>query len=192
MPSRTANLTSVLDQIEHAEGSPRITVGEVVELTGQVSFAPLLIVPAIALVTPLSGIPLFSSAMGIIIFLVSVQMLFRREKLWLPKWILDLKAPRPRVHAMFRWIHPFVDWLDRRTHSRLTLLTHRPFVFVPQCLCVLSGMVLPMMELIPFSSSLMGLSVALLGIGIFTRDGILLMLALIPYALIAALVFRFI
>ncbi|MEQ6204892.1 exopolysaccharide biosynthesis protein [Sulfitobacter sp. HNIBRBA2951] len=190
MSSRTANLTGMLEQIENAEGSSQISVGEIVGLVGSVSFAPLLIVPALALVTPLSGIPLFSSTMGIIIFLVSAQMIVRRESLWLPEWLLDLQTSRSRVHGMFERIRPFVEWLDRRTHSRFTVLTHRPLVLIPQGLCVLSGAVLPLLELVPFSSSLIGVSIALLGIGIFARDGLLLMLALVPYTLIAALVLR--
>jgi hypothetical protein len=183
---------SILESIQDADGEERITVGEIVHLIGAVSFAPLLIVPAIALVSPLSGIPMFSAMMGVIIFLVSVQMLFHRTHLWLPGWILRLRARRTRVKYAFQKLHPLVRWLDRHTKTRLVVLTDPPFVVIPQLICVLSGMVLPLMELVPFSSSMIGLSVALLSIGIFTRDGVLLTLALVPYALIAGLLMRII
>ncbi|WP_299031379.1 exopolysaccharide biosynthesis protein [uncultured Sulfitobacter sp.] len=190
MSTRSASLMSILKRIENARGDEQITIGEIVNLIGQVSFAPLLIVPAIALVTPLSGIPLFSATMGIIIFLVSSQMVLRREYLWLPQWVLRIRANRRYVKTAFEKMHPLVKWLDRRTETRLTVLTHKPLVFVPQLLCVLSGLVLPLMEFIPFSSSMVGLSVALLGIGILARDGAVVFLALVPYALVGGLVWK--
>lgn len=192
MKTRSENLMSMLRRIEEAGSEGRITVREVVHLIGKVSFAPLLIVPAIALVSPLSGIPLFSSTMGIIIFLVSIQMLLRRSHLWLPEWILRLEAKRSIVRSAFEKIHPIAGWLDRRTETRLTFLTQRPFIIIPQTLCVISGMILPLLELIPFSSSLVGLSVVLLGLGLFARDGVILVLALVPYLLIGALVAKII
>ena len=192
MSTRSASLTGILDRIENAQGEETMSVGEIVSLIGQVSFVPLLIIPAIALVSPLSGIPLFSSTMGVIIFLVSVQMLLQRDQLWLPNWVLQIRANRGHVTTAFKKLHPFVGWLDRRTESRLTVLTHRPLVFVPQILCVVSGMILPLLELVPFSSSLIGLSVALLGIGIFARDGVLLVLALLPYMLIGGILTKLI
>lgn len=192
MPRRTTSLGSILDRIEALDGDGPVSLGEIVRLTGKASFAPMLIIPAIALVSPLSGIPFFSSMMGMIIFLVSVQMLLRRKHLWLPDWLLSLKAERTRVRKAFQMLHPFVAWLDRHTHRRLTILTHRPFVFIPQLLCVVSGMILPMMELIPFSSTMVGLSVSLLAIGMFARDGVLLLLACLPYVVLAGLITKII
>ncbi|MGJ8596202.1 exopolysaccharide biosynthesis protein [Sulfitobacter sp.] len=192
MSTRSASLVSIITEIEDLEGNGSVTLGEVVRLIGQVSFAPLLIVPAIALVSPLSGIPLFSTIMGLIIFLVSIQMLFRRDHLWLPNWLLHLTARRSRVRSAFEKLHPLVAWLDKRTHKRLTALTHRPLIFIPQTACVLSGMCLPLLEVVPFSSSMVGLAVALMGIGIFVRDGVVLMIAMVPYAIIAVLVTRLI
>ena len=45
---------------------------------------PPLMLPALLVVSPLSSIPLFSSACGLIIALISVQMVLHQHKLWLP------------------------------------------------------------------------------------------------------------
>ncbi|WP_298860210.1 exopolysaccharide biosynthesis protein [uncultured Sulfitobacter sp.] len=192
MRTRSENLMSMLKRIEEAGNDGPITVHEIVHLIGKVSFAPLLIVPAIALVSPLSGIPLFSSTMGMIIFLVSIQMLLRRNHLWLPQWILRLEAKRSLVRIAFEKVHPVAGWLDRRTQTRLIAITRQPFVIIPQTLCVVSGLFLPLLELVPFSSSLIGLSVALLGLGMFARDGVILVLAIVPYLLIGGLITKII
>lgn len=190
MSTRSASLVSIIERMEDVKGDGKITVNALIKIIGQVSYAPLLIVPAIALATPLSGIPLFSSIMGIIIFLVSTQMLIRRESLWLPNWILGLKINRSRIRTSFEKLHPIVAWLDRRTQTRLTILTHRPLVFIPQLICVVSGLGLPLLEFVPFSSSLVGVAVALMGIGMFARDGAILIIAMLPYVGIAYLVAR--
>lgn len=190
MSGRSASLVDIIEKLEDVEGVGNITLGELVNIIGRVSFAPLLIVPAIALASPLSGIPLFSTIMGVTIFLVSSQMLLRRERLWLPGWLLRVHVKRSTLRYAFGKLHPFVAWLDRRTQSRFTILTHRPLVIVPQLLCCLSGLILPILEFVPFSSSMVGISVALLGIGMFARDGVLLMLALLPYVMIGVLIAR--
>jgi len=190
MSTRSASLMAILETIENAQGEAKITVGEIVELIGRVSFAPLLVVPAVALVSPLSGIPLFSTTMGIIIFLVAIQMMLKRKSLWLPGWVLRMRASRQFVRSAFEKSHSFVRWLDRRTETRLTILAHEPLVFFPQLLCVLSGLILPFMELVPFSSSMIGMAVALLGIGIFARDGAFIMIAMLPYMFVGGLVWR--
>ena len=192
MSTRSANLVSIIARMEDVNGNGKIKIDEIIKIIGQVSFAPLLILPAIALATPLSGIPLFSSIMGVIIFLVSVQMLMRREELWLPHWLLNIGTSRSRIRASFEKLRPIVAWLDRRTQTRLTVLTHRPLVFIPQVICVLSGMCLPLLEFVPFSSSLVGVAVALLGIGMFARDGVILILAMLPFVGIGFLVARII
>lgn len=190
MSTRSASLMTILETIENAQGEAKITVGEIVELIGRVSFAPLLVVPALALVSPLSGIPLFSTTMGIIIVLVATQMMLKRQTLWLPGWVLRMRASRKAVRTAFEKSHSFVRWLDRRTETRLTVLVHEPLVFFPQLLCVLSGLLLPFLELVPFSSSMIGVAVTLLGIGIFARDGAFIMIAMLPYLLIGGLVWR--
>ena len=190
MSTRSASLITILETIENAEGDAKITVGEIVELIGRVSFAPLLVVPAVALVSPLSGIPLFSSTMGFIIFLVATQMMLKRKTLWLPGWVLRMRASRKVVRTAFEKSHIFVRWLDRRTETRFTVLVHEPLVFFPQLLCVLSGLLLPFLELVPFSSSMVGVAVTLLGIGIFARDGAFIMIAMVPYLLIGGLIWR--
>ena len=183
-------LTQVVEEIVEVPEGPTVSLREIVEAMGRVSFTPLLLVPAIALATPLSGIPLFSSIMGTLIFLVALQMLMRRDHIWLPNWLLDLSTKSKRVELAFSKIKPFVSWIDTYPNARFTILTRRPFVIFPQVLCLLSGLFLPFLEFVPFSSSLVGLAVALLALGMLARDGLILCLGVIPYVGIAWLISR--
>lgn len=184
------SLAGLADRIIDASQKDDITVGKLVEAIGQESFAPLLFIPAVAVATPLSGIPLFSTFMGVLIFLVSAQMLFRRNHLWLPNWLLKRHANNDRVKAAFEKIRPVMAWLDTHTHERLGVLVHRPLIFIPQILCVCTGLFMPFLEFIPFSSSFAGVAVALLSFGMMARDGLFIGLGFIPYVGLFWLVLR--
>jgi len=189
MQDRPDTLAKLMDDISAQVQSDEVQLGSLVEAIGQASFTTLLLMPSVALVTPLSGIPLFSSLMGILIFLVSIQMLLRREHLWLPKWILRRKASGARVRAALDRIRPVMVWLDRHTCERLTIFMRRPPIYIPQILCAASGLVMPLFELVPFSSSLIGMAITLLSLGMLARDGLFILLGFVPYGALAFLIF---
>lgn len=182
--AKLRTLTSIIDRVSDAAKEDQISLRDVLSAVGDASFAPILLLPAMAVATPLSGIPLFSALMGIIIFLVSLQMLLRRDQLWLPKWVLRRSLKGETVRKAFGYLRPVAGWLDKRTDKRLRVLTHRPFVFIPQLLCVISGAMMPALEFVPFSSSILGIGVAILALSILTRDGLVLLIGLLPYGIV--------
>nr|WP_256327092.1 exopolysaccharide biosynthesis protein [Roseicitreum antarcticum] len=178
---RGNNRPVTVNRILAATDKEQVSVEDLVQAIGHASFTPVLLIPAIAVASPLSGIPMFSALMGILIFLVSLQMLLRRDRLWLPKWLLNRKTSSARVRLVFERLRPAMTWLDAHTYARLTAFVHRPLIFIPQTLCVLSGLIMPFLEFVPFSSSLVGGAVALLAFGMFARDGLFVMLGLALY-----------
>jgi hypothetical protein len=182
------SITEIIDQVVDIAQTDRVTLRKVLHAVGDASFAPILLLPALAVATPLSGIPLFSSLMGIVIFLIAAQMLLRREHLWLPDWVLRRDVKGKVVRDAFRKLYPVARWLDAHTHSRLRVLVHRPFIFVPQLLCLVSGALMPLLEFVPFSSSIMGVGVALLALGMLTRDGVVTIIGVVPYMLVGWLI----
>lgn len=183
-------LIEIVERVTQVAASERVQVRDVLRAIGDAGFAPVLLIPAVAVATPLSGIPLFSSLMGIIIALVSAQMLARRDHLWLPRWILDREVKGRIVVRAFGYVRPVARWLDARTNRRLVLLVRPPFVFVPQLICLLSGIFMPILEFVPFSSSIVGMSVAILALGMVSRDGLVLLLGLVPYSVVFGLISR--
>ena len=181
-------LTDIIDQVVDTAQTEKVSLHDVIDAIGSASFAPVLLLPAVAVTTPLSGIPLFSAMMGVLIALVSAQMLFRRDHLWLPDWILRRKVKGEKVVKAFEYVRPAARWLDRHTGKRLRYVVKRPLIFLPQLACLLSGLAMPMLELVPFSSSIMGAGVTLLALGMLTRDGLLVLIGLIPYGIVGYLI----
>ena len=176
-------LPGLVDQVLDAAEADNVDLRTILDTVGQASFAAILLLPALAVATPLSGIPFFSSLMGILICLVSVQMLARRPVLWLPRWVLDRQIKGETLRRAFGRLRPAMQWLDRHTTRRWRIFAHRPLIFIPQLLCLISGSVMPLLEFVPFTSSVLGVGVAVLALGMLTRDGVVMTIALIPYGL---------
>lgn len=162
----------VLDEVDHALETDRPTLSDIVEHLGRASFTPLLMVPALAVVSPLSGIPGFSSLCGIAIALVSLQMLAGRDHVWLPRWLLRREIGAERAQNALHWFARPAAWLDRMTRRRLQFLVAGPGAVLPRAVCVVSGAMMPLLELLPFTSSILGGVVLLNAIGFQARDGL--------------------
>lgn len=184
------SLVGLVDTVLDAAKAPVVSLADIIDAVGRASFAPVLLLPALAVASPLSGIPLFSSLMGVAIVLVASQMLAGRRQLWLPHWIMRRSVRGATVRAAFSRIKPVVAWIDNRSRRRWRIFAHRPLIYVPQTLCLLSGLTMPFLEFVPFSSSALGAGVALLAIGMLSRDGLITLLALLPYAGLIWLILR--
>ena len=70
------------------------------------------------------------------------------------------------------------DVVDRHTHPRLGLISGplaRRFLGV---ICLLLGAAMPLLELVPFTSSVAAAAVALLALAMLAQDGLLVLAAL--------------
>ncbi|MEX2480990.1 MAG: exopolysaccharide biosynthesis protein [Gammaproteobacteria bacterium] len=189
MPEHEArNLEELIEQIFAAAEVEhnRISVADVLEAVGSRSFAPLLLLTGVLLVSPLSGVPTFATSMGIIVALVSIQMLLGRAHLWLPAWLLRRSLDRATLHRVLHWLRPRAQTVDRFLRPRLTRLVQGPGQYLIAGLCLLIAGALPLMEVIPFSASLAGVALATLGLSLVANDGAL---ALLAYAVAAVVGF---
>lgn len=155
------------------------SVGDIVDTLGRANFAPLLILPALALVSPLSGVPGFTTLCGLIITAVSLQQMAHRSSLWLPKWMRAAHLRTERVRRVYTWFRVPARWLDRVTRQRLHFLVTRPLVLLPQLFCLICGALMPFLELIPFTSSILGVVITALAVGMFVGDGLLVLIGLL-------------
>lgn len=171
-------LGALADRIAGASERDRVSVADVVDAVGHRSLLPLILVPALLAVTPLSGIPGVSAICGIVIAVVSFQMLLSYDEVRLPGAILRWSVKGSALDRS----RPVIDWIDRHTRQRLTGIFHRPLIYLPMLLCLVSGLAMPFLEVIPFSASTVAIGVACLALLLLTCDGLLFILALVPYA----------
>ncbi|WP_414896964.1 exopolysaccharide biosynthesis protein [Rhodovulum sp. YEN HP10] len=175
-------VSAVLDAVDQAAQGDRLSVRRMFEALGSVSFLPLLLAPALAVVSPLSGIPGFSSLCGISIALIAGQMLVRRRHLWAPGWLMRREIRADRARSAVGWLRRPAGWLEWAARPRLKFLVTPPLVVLLQLLCLFAGLAMPFLELVPFSSSLLGMAVVILSVAMLARDGLLALIGMAPFA----------
>lgn len=179
------SMTEVVQELHDAAHDKETTLGELLSEIEHASFVPVLLAPALAVITPLSGIPLFSSFCGLCIAIVSGQMLVGRESLWLPRWLQRRRIPSDKLQSAVKTLRKPARWLDRHSRVRLRVLVRKPFDRITYLLCLLCGLAMPALELIPFSSSILGAAVSLMAMTLLLRDGLF---ALIGYGFILGVI----
>ena len=178
-------VAAVIDEINDAVEEGETNVGDLLDAMGRTSFVPVLMVPALAVVSPLSGVPGFSSAAGIAIAVISAQLLLgRRRRIWLPDILRRRRVPSHWVERVTESLRNPARWFDRNTRPRLAFLAAAPFDRIIYAACIFCGLSMPFMELLPFTSSLMALAVVLMSLTLLVRDGLF---ALAVYGVIALL-----
>lgn len=185
--TRPHHVRDIVEQLNALTDRDRVSVEDVVHAFGERAFVPVMMVPALVVVSPLSGIPFVSTVCGLTITLVAGQLLMSRTSLWLPPWLMRCEIAGVQLHKCTSRMGPIGDWIDRRTRDRMSGLVSRRGRPVIYMLCLLSGLTMPFLELVPFSSSLLGMSVLCLSSAILAADGLVVAFALV-FIVLAALV----
>lgn len=178
MPDTPHNLEQMLEHIAGlTSDNDRLSMRQVVESVGSRSFGPMLLIMGITLFSPLSGIPGMAVFAGLFVMLIAVQMLVGRKNFWLPAFILDRSVPQDKLVKAINWVKPTARRIDRLIKPRLNFMLHPSSTYLIAGLCVTVAAALPFLELVPFSSSIVGLALAILGLALVAHDGLLVLIA---------------
>lgn len=171
-------LTSLVERVARAGQGSRVAVSDIIHEIGDDAFPPLLLVPALVLVSPVSGVPGMSIMLGLIMTLIALQMVLRRRHVWLPGFLTRRTIGKARLEkAMNALLRP-AGMVDRLTGRRLAYLVRGPMGMVPALICLLAAMIVPFLEVVPFSSSIVATAIALFALSILVEDGLLFLVGL--------------
>lgn len=171
-------ISRIIARLENTAAQDPVTLRRMVEAFGATSFLTTICIPALLVISPLSGVPLFSSACGILIAAIAIQMFLGRDHLWLPDPVMRLSVKSEKVIAALKRLRRLGAGLDNHTRPRFALLMSPPLRKLYQGLCVLCGALMPLLELVPFSSSILGAATILFATALIVRDGLLACLGL--------------
>ncbi|WP_299046465.1 exopolysaccharide biosynthesis protein [uncultured Tateyamaria sp.] len=190
MSEPSGPLTQSLDDVRAAASGAQVSVGEIIDALKERGLLPIILVPATVAATPLSGIPGLSAFCGIMIAILSFELLLGFRKVRLPRKMRSRSIDADKLANALSRIEPVIHWVERRTRRRLSVLFHRPLVWIPQALCLATGLAMPFLEIIPFSASAAAIAVCFLVVAMLTADGLFFILALLPYAGLGFIVVR--
>ncbi|QEI08016.1 exopolysaccharide biosynthesis protein [Pigmentiphaga aceris] len=177
-------LVEAIDQLGRRQ--QRVSLGDMQQEIGERSFGPFLFLPAIVELSPAGGIPGVPTLLGIIVSIFAVQMLLGRRSFWMPAFLSRRTLDGDKLHAALRKVKPVVRYMDRVVRPRWQWLTRKPFIQLVALSSIAAAASVPPLEVLPFASSLPFSAIALLGLGVITRDGVLTVAGMV--AAVSALV----
>lgn len=167
--------------------SESVTVGALLRAMDTSAQPVMLLLPALVLVTPLSGIPGLSSLGGLTIALVAFQILAGRRSIWLPQVVLRRTFSADRLSRGLDRVERFARLIDKNTAPRMRWFFDFPGRQLSQITCVLCGLAMPFLELVPFSATTLAAAVVILAVGLLVRDGLFAAIGLTAFGLAIAL-----
>lgn len=184
---RTGGVESVLARLDALTAQRTVTVRDIVDAFGDSASLPVMMVPALIIVSPLSGIPFLPTVLGSVIAIVALQALLGRSGLWLPDVLMRRSVRGDRLHRALERVHRAADWVDAHARPRLRILVRPPLDVFPKAMCFLAGAAMPLLELLPFSSSLLGMAVVFFTAALLLEDGLYAVIGIVFFAAAAVI-----
>jgi hypothetical protein len=169
----------ILDCLDEVAGKrDRVSVGAIVESFGNRSYGAILMIPVLVDWSPLGGIPGVQSFLALIAALVAAQMVIGRRHLWLPGFVARRGIDSAKLRTAAARMRGVARFMDRHFHGRLERLTREPFSRVAAGVVIAICLAVPPLDLVPFGGSGPMLAIALFGLALLVRDGVLMIAAL--------------
>lgn len=150
----------------------RLTLRELVDAFGERGFGALLLL--LGLLSAIIGtIPGTTTIIGVPILILGLQLLLRRDELWLPGWILRRDLPRAAFADATGKIMGRLRQVERFSRPRLGFMSTDLSEALIGLMCVIWALVL-MLPLIGFNL-VPSLIVATFGFGLTQRDGVVML-----------------
>lgn len=168
-----------------------VSVGDLVDALDEQGYgAALAILPLIEL-TPIGGIPGVPTLLALILATLCIRLLLGYEHFWVPGFVRRRTLTKSRVEKSVGFLKPLALRIDKRLHERLRPLAGKNAQRAAAVVILILLLSVPPLEFIPFATSGPMIVIAIFGLGILFRDGLLMLLAFVGavLALGAALTF---
>jgi hypothetical protein len=159
--------------------SAKIGVHQMRGETGERSFGPFLLIPAIIELSPIGGIPGVPTVIAAAITLIGVQILLGRRHLWLPQFIERSAMDGERFAKAMDSAKTAARYVDSVLRARMTWATRSAWARGIAGVVIALAATVPPLEIIPFASSLPMSAIALFGLALMARDGLVATVAML-------------
>ncbi|WP_058369869.1 exopolysaccharide biosynthesis protein [Psychrobacter sp. ENNN9_III] len=165
------SLTTVLKQLDPDKDAGKVNIGDIMDTLNSKGFGPLIFAPALIAIMPTGGIPGVPTVCGVIITLISIQMLFGKERPWLPQFVDNISFDEDKLHKGVHIASKATKWIDKVVKPRLESLTSNKAKKLAAALCIFAALAMIPLELMPFAVMIPAASVILFAIALITEDG---------------------
>jgi hypothetical protein len=176
--SDSRTFSQVIEELGHSD-EPRLCLDELVSAFGERGFGALMLFLGLVNALPLP--PGSTTVLGAPLLLLSLQLAFRTDRVWLPRWALKASLDRAAYRkASARVIKP-IRVIERLSKPRLGFMTSETSEILIGVICSLLALIL----ILPIWGGNMApaLTIAVFGFGLMQRDGLVILLGWLGAAL---------
>ncbi len=155
-----------------AGAEPKLTLQELVAAFGERGFGAMILV--LSLLALLPWPPGGKAVFAVPIILMSLELAFQRDSVWLPRWVLRASVSRAAYRAGVCRIMGLIRRVEALTRPRLHYLTGEVADTVTGLVCVLLALMMALP--VPFGDMLPGLTLILFALGMMQRDGVAILM----------------
>ncbi len=178
-PRLSQQLDKLIVKFAH---QPSVRVEEIVTALEGRSYLLLMIVLSLPFITPIP-IPLLSLPFGLATAYIAARMTLGLPPT-LPRRLLNAQIPTEKLAAILRACSRVMNWIEARTRTRLTAIADLPGATrLHSAWIFLAAFVLSLPLPIPLVNSFPAWWIILLALGMLARDGLLIIIAYITYAI---------
>lgn len=172
------SIDEVVSELEEfAETHRRVCIADILDEFGDRSYGPFLVILPLIDLSPLGAIPGLPSLLALMIAIVAVQLMLRRDHIWMPDFIQRRSIRGRKLARALEKIEGVAHFLDTRCAGRLTWLAHGFPVRIAALCIILLCLTVPPLELLPLAASVPMLAIAAFGVALTVRDGLLMIVA---------------
>ena len=175
-PHCVADTLDCLDTI--AEDSETVSLGSILDAFGTRSYGPMIMLPALIELTPVGAFPGVPSFLALTIMVVAFQKMIGRPRPWLPRLIADRSVSAAKLAKASDTLRPVAERMDTIFQRRLKFMTRAPFSQIASAMVILLCLTVPLLEVLPFASSVPMITIAAFGLAVLVRDGVAMIAAL--------------
>ena len=192
MPGGSENgrdLEDLMDEIRADSGSSdEVSLAQIMQAVGTRAYGPLLLVPGLVALAPTGAIPGMSIVTGTIIVVVAIQLLFGRNKPWIPKRALEFSFSRDTLLSAMERGRPYARRIDDFLKPSLTQVTDFPATRIIAIVAIALALSMFPLALVPFAVAIPSSAIVLFALGLTARDGRLIIAGFILAGLALVLI----
>ena len=172
-------LEDTLDTAIEGGNGDDISIADALDIFGTRSFGPILILLGlIAVLPPMGAVPGVPAAVGAIVILFSFQIMIGRDHIWLPTILSKRSISRASLKKARDKTAPWLRWADGLVAERLTWAVDGPATVAAGIVVTLLSLAMIPLEIVPFAVAVPGSAIALVGLALTARDGIVMLTAM--------------
>jgi len=164
-----------------ASGDAKLYLGELINAFGERGFGALMLFFGLLSVA-IGIIPGTTTILGAPLLLMGLQLMVRRDQLWLPRWALSRWIERETYRLGVEKVLPRLRKVERLSRPRLSIMTSE----VSEVLIGVATFLLAVILVLPIwgGNLVPALIISTFGFGLMQRDGVAILIAWSAIALI--------